>query len=1166
MFKRLWPLAITRFLTSFNDNAFKMVAMFVSLKMIAVTGEAEGWTDGQVVSTQGALLSFAAMVFMLPFVIFPTVSGWLADRYTKRKVLMATKIAEIVIMGLGMLSYILIGKWGFAPLLVSVFLMAAQSTFLSPAFYGILPETFSEKEISNANGILQLVNFLGIILGSACGGFSALIPEAYFSNPAAGTGVMIALPFIGIAVIGVVSCMFVRETNSPTSNEKFGIHLLTNYFKDFRYVRITRAIWLCVLGTTFFFAIGSLLMTSLMNYGTHILHLDSETKVSMLIVAVAFGTGLGCFIAGEFSKGRIEFGLVPIGSIGMTVFLIHLVLTTTYHFALINCFALGIFAGFFVLPLTVFVQERAPEAIRGKVLAQLNAVNSIGMLLVAVTMLVLTGGIAGDMADATFFDRVRQNFMTLDTRQLYIGTIVVLILASAYVFWLLPDFLMRLLVLLLAKLIYRIRVFGLDKLPGKGPVMLISNHVSYVDALLLSAACPRSVHFIVSDDVFKHGKWKTFAKWAQLIPMPDDDNADAMKEALARVSELLHDGEVVCAFPEGELTTNGRMQRFRRDFLKLLPDDLDVPIIPVHLGLLWGSIFSLFYGTVRLRRPQHLPYPVNVSFGDPLPRDASPLATRNAVTDLAVEAELQPGFGEHTLAEQFIKLAHRHPFAKLFKDSMGKQMSASKTLITAYAMSSLIRRTTDDEHVGIMLPNNCISAAMCLGAMLADRTPVFLNFTASKESLDFAIENCKMTKIITSHVFVEKAELPVRDDFVYLEDLAKNVSGVTKLGAMGRALLPSAIARRLCFPKHGADVFSTATVLFSSGSTGKPKGIVLTHHNLSSNINALVRMLGLQRKDVVLGSLPFFHSFGFLTGFWLPFTWGTRVVWHNNPLDAEGIGKLCEEHKVSLMFATPTFLQAYTRKCTPDQLKSVRVVITGAEKLSDKVAKCFEDKFGLRPTEGYGATELSPVVSLNMPENILDTGRKVGRPGSIGQALNGINIRIVDPETRETVPEGEEGLLLVKGANVMKGYLNDPNKTAEVMHDGWYITGDMARIDEDAYLYITGRISRFSKIGGEMVPHIAVEQELNKLLDSHELKLAVTSVPHPSKGERLIVLHVPLELEPGDLVAKLRGNGLPNLWIPKPNDFVQVEEIPILGSGKLDLGKLRDLANEHING
>jgi acyl-[acyl-carrier-protein]-phospholipid O-acyltransferase/long-chain-fatty-acid--[acyl-carrier-protein] ligase len=355
-----------------------------------------------------------------------------------------------------------------------------------------------------------------------------------------------------------------------------------------------------------------------------------------------------------------------------------------------------------------------------------------------------------------------------------------------------------------------------------------------------------------------------------------------------------------------------------------------------------------------------------------------------------------------------------------------------------------------------------------------------------------------------------------------------------------------------------------ATVIFSSGSTGEPKGVMLSHYNIGANIEQMDQVFDLNRHDRFLGILPFFHSFGFTGTLWLPATLGVGVVFHPNPLDAKTIGPLVKHHAVTYLLATPTFLQIYLRGCAPADFGSLRLVMTAAEKLPDRLATAFEAHFGIRPMEGYGCTECSPTVAVNAPDFRAAGFHQVGvKRGTIGHPLPGVCVRVVDAENPwngNPLPLGQSGLLLARGPNVMRGYLGKPEKTAEVLHDGWYCTGDVAALDEDGFLQITDRLNRFSKIGGEMVPHIKIEEKLHELAAATEQTFVVAGLPDEKKGERLVVLHKLPDEKLALCLEKLAQSDLPNLWKPRADQFFRAENFPLLGTGKLDLRKVKEVA------
>jgi acyl-[acyl-carrier-protein]-phospholipid O-acyltransferase/long-chain-fatty-acid--[acyl-carrier-protein] ligase len=396
---------------------------------------------------------------------------------------------------------------------------------------------------------------------------------------------------------------------------------------------------------------------------------------------------------------------------------------------------------------------------------------------------------------------------------------------------------------------------------------------------------------------------------------------------------------------------------------------------------------------------------------------------------------------------------------------------------------------------------------------------------------------------------------------VFLEDILQQFSGWDRARtALLAFLLPSAWLYALARERK-PDPGDLATVIFSSGSTGTPKGVMLSHANILSNVEALEQLFWVTKKDNILGALPFFHSFGYTGTLWFPLVAGFGAVYHPNPLDAKTIGGLAAKYKITILISTPTFYSAYIKKCDKADFASVRFAVVGAEKLREGLAKDFKEKFGQDLMEGYGCTEMAPVISVNTPDYLEGHASQRGmKPGTVGHPVPGVAVKVVDPGTGETLPPGREGLLLVRGPNRMMGYLGQPEKTREVFRDGWYVTGDIALLDEDGFIRVTDRLSRFSKIGGEMVPHGKVEETINNLLVEHAC--AVTSAPDEQKGEKLVVFYDDPGKKPEELWAALSQSTLPKLWIPKKDCFYFVESLPLLGTGKLDLKRLKQMALE----
>jgi acyl-[acyl-carrier-protein]-phospholipid O-acyltransferase/long-chain-fatty-acid--[acyl-carrier-protein] ligase len=726
----------------------------------------------------------------------------------------------------------------------------------------------------------------------------------------------------------------------------------------------------------------------------------------------------------------------------------------------------------------------------------------------------------------------------------------------------------RVIVWLLIHIVYRLRVIGRENFPRTGGALLVSNHMSLVDALLLMGASRRPVRFLIFKDIYDQPYIKPFAKMVRAIPISSQLRPRDMIHSLRAASEAIRNGEIVCIFAEGQITRIGQLLPFRRGMERIMKgaekDGIGAPVIPVHLDGVWGSIFSYERGRFLWKLPHRIPYPVTVSFGKPMASSATSFEVRAAVQELQTEAFRYHRERMHTLPESLIRTAHHYPFRFAMGDKRRPRMNWSGALLSAIFLARRLRKTWEgQEMVGILLPPSVPGALVNFAAAISGKIPVNLNYTASNEILASCAEQCNLQTVITTKLLLEKIPLKVPGRQVLLEKVAAGPGLGERLVALLMWFLPGKTLERALSGGETKTLDDIATIIFSSGSTGEPKGVMLTHYNIASNIEQMGQTFMLTKGDVLLGVLPFFHSFGFTVTLWLPAFLAVGVAFHPSPIDLVAVSEMVRDYRVTFLLSTPTFLQQYTRRCLPEDFGSLQFVVVGAEKLPDALALAFEDRFGIRPLEGYGATECSPVIAVNTRDYRAPGFRQVGgKRGHIGHPLPGISVRIVDPETRARLPVDTPGLLLVRGPNVMKGYLGKPEKTAEVLQDGWYTTGDIAAEDEDGFLTITDRLSRFSKIGGEMVPHIKIEEKLNELAETPERSFVVTGVPDGKKGERLVVLHTitPEEIKP--IIERLGNSDLPNLWIPRANQFFQIEELPHLGSGKLDLRRVNEIAKE----
>jgi len=707
----------------------------------------------------------------------------------------------------------------------------------------------------------------------------------------------------------------------------------------------------------------------------------------------------------------------------------------------------------------------------------------------------------------------------------------------------------------------RVRSGGWERMPREGGVLLIANHLSYSDPVLLAALSPRPVHFIGARALLKSRFMRIVFGIFDVVAVDPNSALDALR----RASDSLAAGQVVCIFPEGQISLDGTRLAFRGGFERIARR-AGVPVLPVGIHYCSTWPFAFLNQSLRSRfRKLRNPYRAAVQVGNPIPPEQISMeAAQQAVTDMGMEAfARQPQLQWH-LAEGAVRHLSRRGGRKLFVDcSAGRrEMSAGMVLAVSLSLAALWReRLAGQRRVGVMFPSGMGGLLTNLALTLLDITPVNLNFTAGRIASEAAIRRAGIRTIISAQPVREKfPDFPWTDDFI---DLLKERSKLKKAGIVARLaavrLLPAAALLRLfSVPREGGE--REAGLLFSSGSTGEAKGVVLTHRNIMGNCLQVETCGVLEHQQVLLSCLPLFHSFGFTVTLWYPLLFGLRSVMMPSPLETKRLADVIESEKVTVLLGTPTFFRPYFVRIDPAKLRSLRYVVAGAEKTPKGFHDRWEAHFGSAYLEGYGLTETTPVVSCNLPEREAHGLPAVRRAGSVGKLLPGMAARITEPASGEPLGVNEVGILELKGPNVFPGYLDDPEATAEVFNDGWFRTGDLARIDEDGFLFIEGRLRRFSKIGGEMVPHGTIEHEIAlafELTDSEVPMVAVTGVADPAKGETLVLLSA-VDISRDELQKRLAARGLPNLWIPR--NIRKVDAIPCLSSGKLDLQTLDQLA------
>jgi acyl-[acyl-carrier-protein]-phospholipid O-acyltransferase/long-chain-fatty-acid--[acyl-carrier-protein] ligase len=489
------------------------------------------------------------------------------------------------------------------------------------------------------------------------------------------------------------------------------------------------------------------------------------------------------------------------------------------------------------------------------------------------------------------------------------------------------------------------------------------------------------------------------------------------------------------------------------------------------------------------------------------------------------------------LHQQFVQMAKKHPKKLAIKDRTTKSnVTYGRALIGALILSRKFR-AYEKGYLGIMIPTSAGAALATVGALMSGRIPVMINYsTGAENNARYAQRKCHFSTIITSKTLLEKINCPVIEGMVLIEDIMKSVSSIEKLRT---ALFTKFPVKVILNSIHQGDPDDTAGILFTSGSEKDPKAVQLTHRNLASNIISFCDYIHIYEDDILLANLVFFHIFGLTVNLWVSFVKGLTMVTYANPTEFQTICRIAREEKPTIMVGTPSFFWGYLQKSEPGDFSSLRLMVAGADKCPDALREGYIKKHGVTLLEGYGTTETSPVVSVNTHE--------FNKPGSIGKVIPNVQVRIEHLETGETCKPREVGKILVKGELVMKGYLGDPELTAASIVDGWYNTGDMGFLDEEGYLWHSGRFKRFVKIGGEMVSLVKVENVMEKCLPEG-VSCCVVEIPDEKKGA-VIVAALTREVNKVALLRKM-GQELPNLALPR--QLYLIKELPMMGTGKID--------------
>ena len=1134
------PFITIIFLNAFVDLGHKILIQNSLFKLY----------DGQ---TQVILTAIVNALVLLPFVLLFSPAGFLSDRYLKPKVMRYSAAAAVGLTLLITLFYYL-GWFQFA--FAMTFLLAVQSAIYSPAKYGYIKEIVGKERLATANGLVQAVTIIAILSGIFI--FSLLFEHwlANVSYESAAELLRAIAPTGWLLVICalVELALTLRLPTHPVTTLASGFDWQT--YARGRYLQqnmskilADRPIWLSIVGLSVFWGISQVVLAAFPAFAKEVLIEGNTVVIQGILACSGIGIMAGSLLAGRASRHHIETGLIPLGAIGIVTTLFSVPMLTTHISLVIAFLLLGVFGGLFIIPLNALIQFRARDDELGTVLAGNNWVQNLVML--AFLFLTVAFAITGTSTVGLF------HLLTLTA---LIGTI--------YTIYRLPQSLVRYVIGLIFSLKYRINVLGFNQLPARGGVLMLGNHISWLDWAVLQIATPRPIRFVMHRDIYQRWYLKWFLDFFGVIPIAGSESAAALKQ----INTLLKGGEVVCLFPEGSISRNGQLGEFKQGYQRAT-EGADGMILPFYLRGLWGSRFSRSSERLQRVRVSGLRHDVIVGFGRPLPLDTKAHELKQHVFDLSIDTWENYTQNLDPIPLAWFRRSKQQMGALCVADAKGaSQLTGRKVLTAVIAFSRLIRRLSPERNIGLLVPTSSAGIITNMAVLLLNKTVVNLNYTANIQAMLAAVQKAEIYSIYTSRRFIDRleqrgidlSELLGRCQVYYLEDLNAKLGPVTKLALLVAVTLLPARMLYFLFGRQ-ARIEETAAILFSSGSEGEPKGVMLSHQNIMANIKQVSDVLDAQEADVMMGTLPLFHAFGLTVTGLLPQVEGIPVVMHPDPTDTLNIAKAIARYQATIFCATSTFLRLFirNRRTHPLMLESLRLVVAGAERLQPEVRDAFKLKFNKEIYEGYGATETTPVASVNLPDRMDPRDWKVqvgNRPGTVGMPLPGGSFRIVDPETLTQLSAGEDGLILFGGTQVMLGYLKDPERSAEAIIelDGkrWYRTGDKGHIDKDGFLTIVDRYSRFAKIGGEMISLGSVEGSISKLLPQ-EVEILATAVPDEKKGERVVLLYSG-EIDEKGLKGAIGEAELNPLMLP--SEVIKVDAIPKLGSGKSDYSLAKQIA------
>jgi acyl-[acyl-carrier-protein]-phospholipid O-acyltransferase/long-chain-fatty-acid--[acyl-carrier-protein] ligase len=1108
--RRVWPLALTQSCGALNDNLVKNAMVVLALFKLGIGGT--------------GLSALAGALFIAPYILFSATAGKLADRFSKPRLILVYKAAEVVLMIGAAATFLTESVTGLLLLLAG---LGLQATLFGPVKYGLLPEHLPEAELVAGNGIIEATTFLSIVIGTVAGGALVQLPNGTVWVGAAG---------LALAALGMFAAWRIPASPAADPSLRISANIFAETWRVTRHAASVRSIWLSVLALSWFWTIGATLMTEFPVVARDTLHADG-TVLTLLLTVFAIGVGVGSIQCARLLHGEVSPRLVPFAAFGISVFCwdfasasgsagsIANAWVALSSFAgwrmIVDLFLLAACGGVFSVPLYAIIQEASAPAERSRMIASNNIMNALFMVAGAAA----TAGLAA--------------FGLSSPQVLHVAAIANLLVAI-WIVRILPQETYRAILRWYFDRFHHVRVTGLENYKAAGDrVVIVANHQSYLDACLIAAYVPDSPTFAIHTSQAAKWYFKPFLRAVRTFPV-DVQSPYAVKRMVEAVRDQ---GRKLMIFPEGRMTRTGALMKVYEG-AALVADKSHAKIVPISIeGLQFSRLNRM---GDRLHRRWFPPLRLNilppVTLAPPGAQELTPRQRREvigrALQDVMVDSVFRSKDTGKSLFTALLDARDMHGARTVVVEDIERvPVGYGRMVVGSVALGRALIGAAGETNVALMMPNAVATAVAFMGLEAFGRVPCMLNVSAGATAMLSACRAAGARCVISSRTFVEKGRLAKVVErmegevhFIWLEDVRSAIGLRAKL----RAKWDARRARRL--PGALVDPGAPAVVLFTSGSEGSPKGVVLSHRNVLANCAQLASVIDFHGGDTVFNAMPMFHAFGLTGGTILPLISGVRTFHYPTPLHYRIVPALIYDTDATICFGTDTFLNGWARYAHPYDFYAMRYIFAGAEKLREETKHLFADRFGARVLEGYGATETAPVLAINTAMH--------SRNGTVGRFLPGIESRL---EPVAGIDQG--GRLYVRGPNVMLGYLRDTAPgVLEPPPDGWYDTGDIVSVDAAGFITILGRVKRFAKIGGEMVSMTAAETLVASLWP--DAQHAVINLPDPRKGEYLLLVTTRAVAEVRDILARARERGVPEIMVPR--SITHVASVPLLGTGKVD--------------